>query len=543
MSIDELLRIRLEHETSWREFQENGWERSFEQYVDIQIDDKGKESQIAPKFPSQHFHSEFPMLYDEVFASLMVEERPVHPDDIYNRGIFSTTKLETGTVVCVSSGVVAQGGSIDAFDLYKELVRQVLSPAKETTFSRVMSERLKQLCPVRDSECDRIASTDSRLSSPQMQHALQDIFLRSNSNSDSQTISLQSASRLVIRMDRNCFFEGIFPLAAKFNHSCYPNCHAQFADNPPRMTIRTLCQVPEGSELTISYLAEDKWFMPTDQRRSLLKKRYDFTCMCPRCSIEYSLSDEWPQKRLADQQESERRLEAMLCPNDECYGGYCVPVDDHRNGGDSGESSDLDGWRPCSECGEVAEEGLLDNRLVDIYNKVIVVSRLRNLLQGSNIEVEDLELAISSIDSTLQLASEVLCPGHWLLMKLHMQAGNLLELLAVRCARFKALTKFHSAIVKGYKLHTVALLHGMTPLIPRNCHLMGHLCSRAMQALDAEAEVLMKLERESVLSGISNNPDTSSRKTFRAIYADLKKESQRLGRKAHHVLHDILHTY
>ena len=186
---------------------------------------------------------------------------------------------------------------------------------------------------------------------------------------------------------------------------------------------------------------------------------------------------------------------------------------------------------------------------------------LKELVGSSNIDPEDVELVLRSIFDTAKLADKMLTPGHWLSIKLHMHASELLEYLAVRCARYKEMNRFHAEVVTGCKIHKLALLGGMTPLIPQNCHLMGQLCSSAMRALEAEAEVIKNLEMQSVSAseevvpnsvdeeggsgGIAAALPASARGSprFQETYADLKSEAQRLGRKAHHVLHDILHVY
>ena len=147
-----------------------------------------------------------------------------------------------------------------------------------------------------------------------------------------------------------------------------------------------------------------------------------------------------------------------------------------------------------------------------------------------------------------------------------MHAMELLEHLAVRCARYKVMNRFHAEVIAGCKIHTLALLGGMTPLIPRNCHLMGQLCSSAMRALEAEAEVIKNVERQSISaaesaaaaetvqgereirgspssSGAASSGRAGSSPSFQETYADLKSEAQRLGRRAHQVLHDVLHVY
>lgn len=575
LDVESLLALGRAHEASWQAFRAHGWKKSFGRYVVSKSASGGgagaapggRQNSASPSFSSAPGEAGPALLFNEQFASVMMEERASSDEDPTNRGMFTTTRIiEMGTVVCVSAGVCAPDGSINAFDLYREMLAQVMRPVQATTFSCVMNERLRALCPTNDEECDQIVAADPKLSKPEMRRALEDVFLCHQSDDHNSTggdigsssstlgVSIEEAFRMVVRIDRNCFFEGFFPLAAKFNHSCYPNCHAQFTGNPPKMTIRTVCSVPEGSELTISYLAENTWFMPTDQRRSLLSQRYGFTCMCPRCSVEYSPSNEWPERRLAEQRFAERRLEAMACPRGlACLGGFCFPKDDHRGGG----AEALDGWCACNVCGEVAEEGLLDRRLVSVYNKVVVISRLQELLDASNTDVEDVELVLRSIFNTAKLADEMLTPGHWLSIKLHTHARELLEHLAVRSARYKVMNHFHAEVIMGCKIHALALLGGMTPLIPRNCHLMGQLCSSAMRALEAEAEVIKNLERQSVSATandaverveVSSSAAASPERargtlSFQETYADLRAEAQKLGRRAHQILHGVLHVY
>jgi hypothetical protein len=47
---------------------------------------------------------------------------------------------------------------------------------------------------------------------------------------------------------------GLFPRAALFNHSCYPNCEVIFLPKTHAMEIRTVREVEKGEELFISYI-------------------------------------------------------------------------------------------------------------------------------------------------------------------------------------------------------------------------------------------------------------------------------------------------
>jgi hypothetical protein len=46
---------------------------------------------------------------------------------------------------------------------------------------------------------------------------------------------------------------GLFPLTAKLNHSCYPNCHFVGTSNG-RMSVRVCDHVKVGQELTVRYI-------------------------------------------------------------------------------------------------------------------------------------------------------------------------------------------------------------------------------------------------------------------------------------------------
>ena len=56
--------------------------------------------------------------------------------------------------------------------------------------------------------------------------------------------SLDDMKVLGVKLDRNSFFEGTFPLAAMYNHSCWPNCNAMYDEVIPlaerEITMETL---------------------------------------------------------------------------------------------------------------------------------------------------------------------------------------------------------------------------------------------------------------------------------------------------------------
>jgi hypothetical protein len=76
---------------------------------------------------------------------------------------------------------------------------------------------------------------------------------------------------------------GVFPLAARFNHSCIPNCTQSFisCDQTVRLFVYANRDILEGDELTIAYIDVGT---STSRRRQQLLSSYGFYCHCSRCS-------------------------------------------------------------------------------------------------------------------------------------------------------------------------------------------------------------------------------------------------------------------
>ncbi|KAI9760477.1 MAG: hypothetical protein M1835_000157 [Candelina submexicana] len=68
------------------------------------------------------------------------------------------------------------------------------------------------------------------------------------------------------------------PLAASANHSCDPNAVVVF--DGPRLSFRTLREIAQDEEITISYI---DCTYPYQRRQAELKDRYFFPCTCSKC--------------------------------------------------------------------------------------------------------------------------------------------------------------------------------------------------------------------------------------------------------------------
>lgn len=75
---------------------------------------------------------------------------------------------------------------------------------------------------------------------------------------------------------------GLFfdPQVARINHSCEPNAIIVF--DGPKLTVRALTPLLEGSEVLISYIDSTA---PFGVRQAELKDQYFFTCQCTKCQL------------------------------------------------------------------------------------------------------------------------------------------------------------------------------------------------------------------------------------------------------------------
>ncbi|CBI29298.3 unnamed protein product, partial [Vitis vinifera] len=95
---------------------------------------------------------------------------------------------------------------------------------------------------------------------------------------------------------------GIYPKASFFNHDCLPNaCRFDYVDTASHhntdITIRLIHDVPEGSEICLSYFPVNETY--ADRQKRLLED-YGFTCYCDRCRVEANWKDDDEQEEEQD---------------------------------------------------------------------------------------------------------------------------------------------------------------------------------------------------------------------------------------------------
>jgi len=453
----------------------------------------------------------------------------------HNQSVHATSHLSLGTVLMCAKGITIDNYEkhcLEPLDFYNELVAIV---ANGDTFAERLIERLTELCPRDDDECDKIAADDPTLGSAEFQANLFAILDQKGARNN--TITNQWLLRVAVKCNRNCFREaGLFPIASKFNHSCYPNCVAYFQQRTQTLVVRTTSYVSAGSELNVTYLPEDTLYMPTDQRRTVLLQQYGFVCECVRCDplITSKVAGMTPLQ-LLKRQRSERMLEAMKCPscatenrdgNGESMANtssMCIPIDDHRFKGVDPQK----GWHTCTTCRKIPSIDL-DHILVHCCNQVITIVQLAS--EGtlpSNLEVTQVEQILDLIHATTEHLNDTVNIGHWLSCRLHDAAYRLTRSLSIRCRRYKALHVLYDRAVNMCAIHSRIAIMAWAPIVSSTSNYMGHLLQRSGEAINAEASLLEK----------------SKDATIMEEREELLTEAKELGRQAHYVLHGICGEY
>lgn len=75
---------------------------------------------------------------------------------------------------------------------------------------------------------------------------------------------------------------GLFPVGARFNHSCRPNVSRFWEEAAGEEWFVASVDIPPSTELTIYYNALDS---PRAERQAYLLRTLGFKCMCERCDL------------------------------------------------------------------------------------------------------------------------------------------------------------------------------------------------------------------------------------------------------------------
>ena len=319
-----------------------------------------------------------------------------------NRGLLASRKVGLGTVIIRSRGIHCEPSKVFDFTVLQKLLISLGSrDDRVQREARTTLKRWKQLCPLNPTVEDLSKYSDIK------EQLLQ--LLAMHPHNTVPPLTVDDLLLLLVKLSRNSFASGIFPLVAYANHSCRPNCAHFFSKRTKMYEIRTLEEVAPGTEFTISYLSEAQWYLPTDQRRSILKSLYQFHCTCRRCDRYSALCT----KKILSAELASECLRCQMCI---ASNNFCFSLDDH-----SGKRTR--GYTKCHACGQENDEKQLDALMLKCYY--------------------DLDNALSLPDTACQKclidlheqAKRWLHPGHWVMYKLHFSLYHISKDLSTQAYR------------------------------------------------------------------------------------------------------------
>eukprot|EP01125_Pyxidicula_operculata_P018966 TRINITY_DN6824_c0_g1_i1.p1 TRINITY_DN6824_c0_g1~~TRINITY_DN6824_c0_g1_i1.p1 ORF type:complete len:687 (+),score=54.35 TRINITY_DN6824_c0_g1_i1:223-2061(+) len=79
------------------------------------------------------------------------------------------------------------------------------------------------------------------------------------------------------------FGMGVYPVCSLLNHSCYPNCIIDWAQDSINLSIRATRRIPKGTKITISYGPQCATTTSVFERRRGLQSKFFFNCNCEVC--------------------------------------------------------------------------------------------------------------------------------------------------------------------------------------------------------------------------------------------------------------------
>ncbi|EGP88158.1 unnamed protein product [Zymoseptoria tritici ST99CH_1E4] len=103
---------------------------------------------------------------------------------------------------------------------------------------------------------------------------------------------------------------GVFPTCSRFNHSCTANAAYSWNEGQKEERVYATRDISAGEEIVVSYLNEEIWRLPRQERKRQILETFGFDCQCVRCG-----SSEQPDHLGSD------RRRTRLAEIDQAVGG------------------------------------------------------------------------------------------------------------------------------------------------------------------------------------------------------------------------------
>ncbi|PSK57777.1 Vacuolar protein sorting-associated protein 17 [Elsinoe australis] len=221
-----------------------------------------KDSPMDVDFPNKEPESDYQPEPDEIYRSDLLAVRPVPNAGL---GLFATAPIPAGTRLIRESPLLTLSDMADLPDLYAKVI--ALSPSRRSHFWSLAAYRR------RHDEVDWIPAIRSTYGEDCDDFdALCDKVLHA--------WLIYETNRFTVRSEGGARDQmGLFPLAARLNHSCRPNVFHRHNHLIGRLTIHALRDIEAGEEVCTSYIDV---VHPMRERRRILR-HWGFKCACGEC--------------------------------------------------------------------------------------------------------------------------------------------------------------------------------------------------------------------------------------------------------------------
>lgn len=179
---------------------------------------------------------------------------------LHGIGMIATRSIPKGTVIIREKPFFLKDEPLDDHYKYK-LIKHMLS-------NEYTSKAFIDMVPL------EIDPEDSRVISYESIRAFHQTYLPELTAHEMRLYFMKYKQNVFSFKEKH----GICIYATRINHSCHPN--VTYYQDPNAIIYQTTRAIEKNDEIYISYINPE---MPGDERRPLLKQRYQFDCLCEKC--------------------------------------------------------------------------------------------------------------------------------------------------------------------------------------------------------------------------------------------------------------------
>lgn len=203
-----------------------------------------------------------------------------HMEDVGgSRGVFATTDLEAGCLICAEKPYITwpHGTEFGDVDSLATIILQIVNTPAAWECSKVLYPGTLDAC-VPD-ECKEVRLLFEVYDAADLNR----LALEAN-------VSLEEVIRIALVLQHNGFNSGLYEKQCMLNHSCVPNCIKLIPPGKHSASeIWTTRPVRTGEELVICYFSPMESASRT--MRDYLRTNHRFECRCAKCTSTNTVND------------------------------------------------------------------------------------------------------------------------------------------------------------------------------------------------------------------------------------------------------------